>query len=383
MLNRTRISKLTVPGRYLDAGGLYLHVRAGGSRQWLLRLTVRGRRRDISLGPADVVTIEEARETALRMRRQAAQGLDPVEERRKASAATPTFREAAEHYHRSHILTTSKNGKHQWQWLRTVELYAFPVFGDMTVAEITTADVMRALEPVWLKHPETAGRVKQRISTVMEWAIATGHRTAADPTTGVERALPRRKRAVEHFRALPHAAIPGLWSRLLASGSIASPAIRFIILTAARSGEVRGMTWDEVDGAVWTIAGDRMKTGRPHRVPLAVPALEILREAAATRRSDLVFPGERFGKPLSDGTLMALLKRLEVPSTVHGLRSSFRDWCEETGVRRSVAEAALAHAVPDTTEAAYRRTDLLDARIPVMDAWASFVTGTALRSLPD
>jgi len=374
VLNRTRISKLTEPGRHLDGGGLYLHIRPGGSRQWVLRLTVRNRRRDISLGPVDVVTLEEARETALRMRREAASGLDPVEERRKASTASPTFREAAEGYHRSHILTTSKNGKHQWQWIRTLELHAFPHFGDMTVDEITAADVMRALEPVWLKHPETAGRVKQRISTVMEWAIASGHRTAADPTTGIERTLPRRKRKVEHFRALPYAAIPALWTRLLAVEGIGAPAVRFLILTAARSGEVRGMTWNEIDGAVWSVPASRMKAGRPHRVPLSKPALGIIAAAGELRRSDLVFPGGR-EKPMSDMTLLQVLRRLDVPSTVHGLRSSFRDWCEETGVRRSVAEAALAHVVSDTTEAAYRRTDLLEARIPVMDAWADFVTG--------
>ena len=374
-LTKATIRTKTEPGRYADGHGLYLHVRKGGSRQWLLRITVRGRRRDIGLGPVDFVTLEEARAAAIDMKRIALAGGDPVEERRRVRRVVPTFEEAARSVHAEHIVPTSKNGKHIWQWLRTLELYAFPVIGQRAVNDVDQVAILRVLQPIWIDMPETSMRVKQRMHAIMDWARASGHVEGVNPVDGIERGLARRRKAApKHHRALPYAELPALWPRLVAAEGMGALALRFTILTAGRSGEVRGARWSEIDGSAWSIPAERMKASRAHAVPLSSAALDILGQVRGFDR-DLVFPSTRAGRPLSDMTLAAVLKRLEVGVTVHGFRSSFRDWCEETGVRRSVAEAALAHAVADRTEAAYRRTTLFDERRPVMDAWATFVTG--------
>jgi integrase len=337
---------------------------------------VNGKRREIGLGSAREVSLAEARELADELRKVARSGRDPIAYRDRDKRRSPTFAEAAERVHREQIVPTSKNGKHVAQWLATLEAYAYPMIGAKALHEITGADVLAVLGPVWVTKPETARRVRQRLRTVFDWALAAGH-VERNPVQGVEAGLARQKDRTQHFAALPWRDLPGLWPRLVAAEGMGALALRFAILTAARSGEVRGMTWSEVDleAGLWTVPAERMKAGRAHRVPLPAEALAILEAVRplAEGPGSLVFPAARRGKALSDMTLAAVLKRLGVAATVHGFRSSFRDWAEESGVPRNVAEQALAHGVKDATEAAYNRADLLEQRVPVMARWASFV----------
>lgn len=377
-----RTAKTLPPGLHADGGGLYLQVDESGARRWVLRTTVQGRRRELGLGGFDDLPLAEAREVARRLRRVARAGGDPAAERdRGKGAGGPTFADAARIVHREQIVPTAKNGKHVTQWIRTMELYAFPTIGDRPVSGLAQADMLRVLSPIWTETPETARRVRQRLRMVMDWARASGHFEGQNPVDGVEAGLARRRRRAEHFAALPYADLPELWKRLVAAGGLGALALRFAILTAARSGEVRGATWPEIDleAAIWSVPADRMKSGREHRVPLSAPAVAILHEVRP-----LAFgPGARVfamhpKRGLSENTLAAVLKRLEVPVTAHGFRSTFRDWVEEqTHTPRAVAEAALAHAVADKVEAAYRRTDLFAKRVALMQEWGQFVTGAA------
>ena len=263
------------------------------------------------------------------------------------------------------------------QWISRLERHAFPEIGRMPVHAIGQADLLRVLEPLWLTKPETARRIRQRMALVFDWARTAGHSSGVNPVEGVEAGLPRQRDKVQHHAALPWRDLPGLWPRLEAVEGVGAPALRFAILTAARSGEVRGATWDEIDleAALWTIPAGRMKSGREHRVPLPGPALEILL-AVRGLDSRLVFPSRSAGRPLSDATLAAVLKRLRVDAVPHGFRSTFRDWAEEAvSYSHEVKEAALAHAVKSRVEAAYRRGDLLEQRRPLMDTWARYVAG--------
>lgn len=348
------------PGRHADGNGLYLEVDPTGARRWVLRTVVRGKRRDIGLGSTMLVTLAEAREKARTMRATARAGGDPLAERRRAEGLT--FADAARKVH-AERMTGAKNGKHVAQWIGTLETYAFPTMGEKRVADVTPADVLAVLEPIWNAKPETARRVRQRLKAVFDWALTAGHREARNPVEGVEKGLPKQADRVEHHAALPWAELPGFWPRLVAAPGMGALALRFAILTAARSGEVRGMTWGEVEGEAWTIPASRMKAKAAHRVPLSAEALAILGEARALAGEApapgaLVFPGQKRGKPLSDMTLAAVLKRLGLDVTPHGFRSTFRDWAEEAGDwPREVKEAALAHAVANKVEAAYRRGD--------------------------
>ena len=368
------------PGRHADGGGLYLVVDDSGARRWVLRTLVHGRRRDIGLGGADLVSLAEARALAHELRAVARAGGDPITHRDRDKRAPLIFADAARTVHAEQIVPASKNEKAAAQWLRTIETYAFPKIGRQPVDALAQSDVLRVLQPIWLEKPETARRLRQRLRLVFDWTIAAGHREAANPCAGIEAALPRQKARARHFAALPWADLPALWPRLAAASGMGAAALRFTILTAARSGEVRGATWAEIDeeAAVWTVPAERMKAGREHRVPLAPAALAEIRALRPLARGDddLVFPSAKPGRPLSDMTIAAVLKRLEVPVTVHGFRSTFRDWAEEaTDTPHAVKEAALAHAVRDRVEAAYRRTDLFDRRRVLMDQWAAFVTG--------
>lgn len=375
-------------GRHGDGNGLYLVVADTGSRKWVLRIQMNGKRRDIGLGSATKVGLSEAREAAEDMRRAIRRGDDPVAARKRAKDAMPTFREAAEMVHKEH-LPSWKNEKHAKQWLSTLEAHAFPRLGDLQVNKIDGPMVRDVLADIWLTIPETARRVRQRIGTVLDFAHAKGWREAEAPLRSISRGLPKQPRVREHFAALPWREVPdfiaNMATKLKASDTVLL-AIEFLILTAARSGEVRGATWSEFDLEVgaWSIPADRMKAGRAHRVPLSDRAVEILDQMKALRRTTktnaFVFEGKKLGRPLSDMSLTMPIRRASLPITVHGFRSSFRDWCAEaTSTPREIAEACLAHVVKDAAEAAYARTDHFDKRSILMQSWSSFCTGADQR----
>ena len=367
------------PGRHADGNGLYLEVDASGARRWFLRTMVHGRRRDVGIGPTPLIGLADARDTAARLRKAARDGFDPVEERDRHKRKSPTFEEAARHVFATHMLPATRSPRGMQQWLGRLEHHAFPLIGARHVHTITQADLLGVLAPIWIDKPETARRVRQRIKVILDWARTAGHCSGVNPVEGIEAGLPRQRDRVEHRAALPWREMPGLWPRIVATEGMGALALRFAILTAARSGEARMASWDEIDveTRVWTIPAARMKAEREHRVPLSDAAIEVLAEARADagRTEALVFPSARASRPLSDMTLAAVLKRLSVPVTVHGFRSTFRDWAEEAATaRHEVKEMALAHVVASKVEAAYRRGDLLDERRPLMEAWAGFVT---------
>lgn len=368
------------PGRHADGNGLWLDVDESGARRWFLRTMVHGRRRDIGLGGVSWVSLAEARETAVRLRKVAREGGDPIAVRDQGKRASMSFAQAAQKVHAEHIAANNRNAKHVAQWLATLEKHAFPIIGAKPVHAVEQADILRVLAPIWTERPETARRVRQRLRTVLDWARTAGHRDGVNPVDGVEKGLARQRDKPKHFAALPWRELPALMPRIAAVKGMGAIALRFCILTAARSGEVRGATWAEVDqGAkVWTIPAGRMKAGITHRVPLSDDAMALLRivQPLATQPQALLFPSQKATTPLSDMTLAAVLKRLDVPATVHGFRSSFRDWAEEaTAFPHEVKEAALAHVIDNKAERAYRRTDLFEKRRTMMEAWASFAMG--------
>jgi len=376
-LTTVQVRAHKVPGRYADGNGLYLVVEPSGSKRWLLRTMVQGRRRDIGLGGVSLVTLAEAREKALTFRKLARDGGDPLTERRKVRETIPTFAEAAETVHEEHKASWA-NPKHAAQWINTLTTYAHPHFGTRRVDQIETPDILRALAPIWLTKPETARRVRQRIGTVLSWAKAAGHRSGDNPVEGVAKGLPKQTDTVEHHAALPYTEVPAFIARLQASdrGEGTKLAFEFLILTALRTSEVLGARWDEIDTveAVWTVAAHRMKMKRVHRVPLSPRAVSILESAKLLAGdSPFVFPGQKADKPLSNMAFEMTLRRMKVPVTAHGFRSSFRDWsAEATSYPNEVAEMALAHVVKNRVEAAYRRGDLLERRRALMDDWAAF-----------
>ena len=377
-LTTVRVNALKEAGRHADGNGLYLVIELSGAKRWLLRTVVQGRRRDIGLGGLSLTTLAEARVKELEFRKIARDGGDPLAERRKARAVVPTFAQAAERVHTDNRATW-KNEKHAAQWINTLRTYAVPHIGTRPVDALATPDVLRVLSPIWLTKPETARRVRQRIGTVVDWAKAAGYRTGDNPVEGVERGLPRQGERVVHHAALPYGKVPAFVARLRASdqGIIARLAFEFLILTAARTGEVIGATWTEVDEAqaLWTVPGSRMKAGREHRVPLSSRAATILREARSLAGdSAYVFPGRSIAKPMSNMVFLMGLRRMNLTITAHGFRSAFRDWAAETtNIPREVSEMALAHTVENRVEAAYRRGDLLAKRKVLMEDWSVFL----------
>lgn len=364
------------PGRYQDGDGLMLSVSGKGAKSWLVKLQAGGKRREYGLGSAKDVTLSEARDKAREYRRMVRAGIDPLAAKRKV--ATPSFRDAAKAVHGEHK-PAWRNSKHGAQWLSTMEAYVFPAFGDVQVDQVDTGHVRDALAEIWLAKPETARRVRQRIGTVLDYAHAKGWRSQGLPMASVNKALPKQPKRTGHHAAMPHGEVPAFIARLRAGKTMGRLAMEALILTAARSGEVRGATWDEVDieSATWTIPAARMKAGKAHTVPLSPEALAVFRKAGAVRlkTSNLIFHSSK-GKSLSDMTLLKIMRDAELPFTVHGFRSSFRDWvAEETAFPGEIAEAALAHAIPNRIEAAYRRTDFLEKRRKLMAAWGSYCTG--------
>lgn len=375
-LTAQAVKNATEPGKYFDGHGLYLRVDANGSRFWVQRITVRGKRCELGLGSPALVSLAEARSAALENRKLARSGGDPLQARREAQAVL-TFEEAARKVHALHK-PTWRNPKHAQDFITSLEVYAFPKLGKLRTADVATSDVLAVLMPFWTTKPETARRVRQRISTVMKWAIAQGWRRD-NPAENITQALPKMPKQAAHRKALPYPEVKGCIDAVLASGAGQSTklALEFLVLTASRSGEVREARWTEVDVAakVWEIPAERMKMKRPHRVPLSSRAIVLLRAAhALDDGSGLVFPGTKTGRPLSDMTLSKLVKELGFNADVHGFRTSFRTWAQErTNFPREVAEAALAHLSGDSVERAYARSDVFEKRRKMMEAWAAYL----------
>lgn len=384
------VSRLTQPGLHMVGGvsGLGLQVLPSGGRSWILRATIGHRRREMGLGGYPDVTLARAREAARAARDAIRQGNDPIEIGQNArralkqkSLASMSFRSAADAYITSHEAGW-KNAKHREQWTATLGKYAFPVLGDVDVSLIGLPHVLRVLEPIWLTKTETANRLRGRLEMVLDWAAARGLRTGPNPARWrghLDKLLakPSKVRRTVHHRALPVDAMAAFMQALRANAGVGARALEFAILTAARSGEVRGATWSEIDlvNRVWQIEGSRMKAGREHRVPLSEAALKILTDLPQGRPGDRVFRAA-LGGSLSDMTLSAVLRRMEVDAVPHGFRSTFRDWAaERTLYPNEVAEMALAHTVGDKVEAAYRRGDLFEKRVRLMHDWAAFCEG--------
>ncbi|HEY0629626.1 MAG TPA: integrase arm-type DNA-binding domain-containing protein [Sphingomicrobium sp.] len=331
-LTATKVKSLTEPGRYSDGGGLMLHVRAGGAKSWILRTQVDGKRRDIGLGSAKAVPLADARQAAEEIRRKLAQGIDPVAEKKQEKVVIPTFKETAVLVHEEHKAAW-KNGKHQAQWLSTLKSYAYPTLGDLLVSEIEGPVIRDVLAKIWLTKPETARRVRQRIGTVLDWAYAKGYRANEAPMRSLSKGLPRQPKKDGHFAAMSFAEVPAFLQILRRRESMGRLALEALILTAARSGEIRMAKWPELDleAGLWSIPAARMKMGRPHVVPLSPQAVDVFKRAAKLRipATDVVFYGAKAKKPLSDMTLLKILRDMEAGVTVHGFRSAFRDWVAE------------------------------------------------------
>ena len=375
-LSAAFVRTVTKAGKYTDGQGLFLKVTPSGARRWVQRIAIRGKRTEIGLGPVSLVGLAEARGIALANRKLARQGGDPLKAKREAEAIL-TFEEASRTVHAIHK-PTWRNPKHAAQFLSTLETYAFPRLGNQRITDIDTSDVLAVLQPIWLEKPETAKRVRQRIGTVLKWAIAKGWRQD-NPTDAISQALPRQTKAVKHRKSLPYCEVANCLDAVRTSGATVATklALELVVLTACRSGEVRLAVWSEINliKAEWTIPAQRMKAGKEHRVPLSLRAMEILENAKILGNgSDLVFPSITTGKALSDMTLSKLVKELGFDADVHGFRTSFKMWCQErTDTSREVSEAALAHTVRNKAEAAYARSDLFEKREVLMQSWAHFL----------
>ena len=378
-LSPLAVKALKKPGRYSDGNGLYIVVSDTGSKKWILRTVVQGRRTDIGLGGHSTTTLAEAREEAARMRKIARSGGNPLDDRRKAGVTKPTFEEAAITVHVDHSKAW-KNKKHKAQWINTLTEYTFPHFGAMPVDQVSTAEVLKALSPIWLVKPETARRVRQRIGTVLDWAKAAGHRSGDNPIIGIDKGLPKQPKRQAHHAALPYSDVISFIADLRKAEANESTrlAFEFLILTATRTSEVLLAKWSEIDldEKAWTIPAERMKAGNMYRVPLSDRCLDILAQARDMSGGSLyIFPGRSAKKPLSDMVFLMMIRRMEKDITAHGFRSTFRDWsAERTNFSREVCEMALAHTVTDKVEAAYLRGDLFDKRRQLMDTWAMFAT---------
>ena len=382
MLTHAKVKALKTPGRYGDGGSLYLNVAKSGSKSWVQRIAIDGRRRDVGLGGFPGVSLAKARERASQNRDAIADGRDPVAEKRTPKPAMPTFREAARACHEMNR-PRWRNEKHAANWLATLERHAMPKLGQLPVDRITRADVLAVLTPIWGTRQETARRVRQRVRAVMRWAVAHGHRDDNPAGEGIDGALPPMPAIRAHFRALPYQEVPAALETIAAStaGVATKACFEFLVLTAARSGEARGATWGEIDldAGLWTIPAERMKGGVDHRVPLSEAAIAALEEAAPLRdESGLVFPSPVGGRQLSDMTLTKILRTVGLAerATVHGFRSSFRDWAAGcTNASYAAMELSLAHHVGNAVERAYARSDLLEQRRALMDQWAEYVVG--------
>jgi integrase len=378
------------PGKHEDGGGLRLVVGESGSKKWVLRFSLNGKRREMGLGSFPSVGLGDARAIAAEYRKQALDGIDPIKARAVEAEVIPTFTSCAATYIRAHRRGW-KNYKHQRQWVSTLRRYACPVIGDKSVDEISTEDILKILKPIWNTTNETAKRVQGRIENVLDYASARRWRDASNPARWrghLSMLLPKPSKIqkVRHHPAMPYDQVPAFMDELRYKDSSSSYALRFLILTATRTSEVIGATWDEVDldKQVWTIPEERMKAGREHRVPLTSEMLSILYEVPRIVGNPFVFPGGRAGKGLSIHALLMIMRKMGygvggdrgdyVP---HGFRSSFRDWSGEVSSHpRDVAEMALAHTIQNKVEAAYRRGDLFEKRRAMMNDWGAYLSTT-------
>ena len=396
-LSAIEVSKLSKPGYHADGAGLYLQVSPSLSKSWIFRYRFDGRQKEMGLGAISALTLAQAREAAAACRTGLAAKVrvDPIqarlEARREADAlrakqrTIPTFDECAVAYVNAHR-PEWKSTKHAQQWATTLQAYASPHFGRMKVSEIGKDEILSALNPIWLTKMETASRLRGRVEKILDYAIANNYRSAPNPATwaknlALDLASPEKAQKVVHFAALPWREIGDFMVDLRKRDGVAARAVEFAILTAARSGEVRLATWAEIDlqSRTWTIPGSRMKAGIQHQVPLSDAAMQLLRQMPRIEGCDWIFPGAK-SKALSDMSLSAVLRRMGRSETVHGYRSSFRDWAAESAASsfgRQAAEHALAHKLPDKVEAAYQRSDLFEKRIGLMQAWSDYCATTS------
>jgi len=396
VLGPLAVKNLTRQGLHFvgEVPGLALQVLQSGVKTWILRVKIGGRRRDMGLGGYPEVSLADARTLARQARQKVREGIDPIEERRAARAALMasaakvlTFKEAAE----ALIAIKQaewKNPKHRDQWKATLGRYAYPAIGKLSVADLELSHILNVLQPIWTEIPETASRLRGRIETVLDWATVSGYRTGLNPARWrghLDKKLARpaklKARRNERIGSDGHHAAMAIddtapfTARLRGIDGMGARALEFAILTAARSGEVRGAAWDEIDleAGIWIIPGNRMKAGKEHRIPLSKPAIRLLKELPRMAGTHLVFPAPRGGQ-LSDMALGAVLRRMKVRATAHGFRSTFRDWAgERTAYPGEMAEMALAHAIGSKVEAAYRRGDMFERRRKMMEDWALFL----------
>jgi integrase len=385
-LKSLAVARARQPGLHPDGGGLYLQITKPGVKSWLFRFMLNGRARAMGLGPLGVVSLAEARSQAVVCRRQLQEGVDPIEARRAHRTAAQlevtnaiTFQQCAEAFVAAHK-PGWRNAKHADQWTNTLKAHAYPVFGALPVQQVDVALIMRVLEPIWTVKTETASRVRGRVEAILDWAATRGYRGGENPARWkghLENLLPKRAkvRRVKHHPALPYHDIPDFMAELRGREGVAAKALEFTILTAARTSEIAGATPSELDRdvKVWTVPEGRIKGEKEHRVPLSAPASAIAKEMLKFG-GNFLFPGGKPKKPLSNNGMLALLERMGRDNiTVHGFRSTFRDWASEmTNYPREVAEMALAHVVEDKVEGAYRRGDLFEKRRQLMDEWARY-----------
>jgi integrase len=384
-LSAVGIGKLG-PGMWNDGHGLYLRVSGTGTRSWIFRFTLGGKTRDMGLGATGVVSLASARKRAQELRELRQRGIDPISHHHASTAAARvaraksiSFREAAERYAASHEAKWTR--KHHGVWVGTMRDYVFPVLGVLPVGVIDTSLVMQVLEPLWRSKTETGSRVRGRIEAILDWARVAGLRDGQNPAAWkghLAHMLPRRSQVqpTEHHKALDYRELPAFMFKLRGDSSMNARLLEFVVLTAARLGEARGAVWDEIDfaTATWTVPAERMKMSRQHRVPLSNDAVALLRDLQAIRRGDAVFAGRDYGRAAGETATRTLVRQLTGQNiTIHGFRSSFRDWAgEQTNYPREVAEMALAHAVGAAVERAYARTDLFDKRRCLMGEWADY-----------
>lgn len=402
------VETVTEPGKYFDGQGLFLRVQPNGSKQWVQRITIRGKRCELGLGSPPAVSLATARQMALENRGKAMLGGDPLQERREARSGL-TFEAAMDQYLAAK-LDEFRNEKHKKQWRSTLDTYARPVLGPKFVSEITVQHILKVLEPIWQTKTETASRLRGRIENVLSWATVAGHRTGDNPARwkgNLSELLPKAAKVAksENQPALALGDVSRWWAALAQREGMAARALEFLTMTACRSGEVRGMTWDEIDfgpegvatlatTATWTIPASRMKAGRAHRVPLTPEAVALLKTLPRRDDSPFVFHAMKGGQ-LSDMTLSAVMRRMQEaevkagrvgyldpqnkrPAVPHGLRSTFRQWAAEQGFPRDMAELALAHFIGSDVERAYQRSDMIERRRAMMAAWAAFLRGEAM-----
>lgn len=403
-LTAAKVTGNLAPGKYHDGGGtgLFLRVEGNGSRRWIQRITIQGKRREIGLGSPPNISLADARDMSSKNKRLVKDGLDPLAEKRKFKKNL-TFAEAVDIYLEVK-LDEFRNEKHRKQWPSTLNNYAKPVLGHLSVSEIYVQDILQVLKPIWLTKTETASRLRGRIEAVLSWATVSGHRSGTNPALwkgNLSELLPNPSKVADKkkYPALQLKDAERWWSELIQRDAMGAKALQFIMLNASRSGEVRGMTWDELEmepenstaSTTWVIPAARMKAKKEHRVALSSEAVALLRSLPRLSNCQLVFPSSK-GKQLSDMTISATMRRMHTddikrggkgfldpqmrrPAVPHALRSTFRDWAAENGYDRDMAEMQLAHAVGSTTERAYRRTDMFERRRAMMEAWVLFLKG--------